>query len=432
MSDTTSAPTQSDAQRFVPGGPPAAEEPGVQDGDFGVGPDAGDLKTQLLTALESRWNADDPGATTLDDEPAPDGSQPDPASGPPASSPADTAATPAPAPQPDGEPTPTQGQPDDQGGAGGGGAASDGTAAGPPDASAPSAPAPTTPQDADQFDMGAYFNDYFGTPLTREQAANLAGMISGLQALSPQQRAELDRVLAGGQPGQYPATMGQAVQPQPPMHPQQQMPDAAQDPAVAILGPRPDNDEYAAAQWDMSARLARASHEQTEAIRADIARTTEVQQAQERERLNTQVTAAQSAWREQYKGVLSDAEFDGLTQRAYQSGTFPALHAQYHGDVDAAVRALYEQQFWADESFRSRAIANLSSGRVAGDPTQVDPASPVAQQQAAVDQGRQALASSVSGGGGSITPQSAGVPTDPDKRKAAMVAELQGAHDWQG
>lgn len=414
MTDTTSAPTQSDARpASVPGGPPAVEEPGMQDGDFGVGENAGDLRTQLLTALESRWNPDDPGATTLEDD-APTTDQPtDPPS-------ADTAATPAPAPQPDADAPLTQDATGGQDGAGGGRAAEDdagGAATSPP--SAPPAP------DTDKFDVGAYFNDYFGTPLTREQAAHLASMIGGLQALTPDQRAELDRVLAGGAPNQYPATTGVPVQQ--PVQPQPAPTDV--DPAVAVLGPRPD-DEYLAQQWDISARLARANHEQLSTLQQEIARNTQAEMQRQQQAQAVQIEAAQQRWRDEHAGVLSDAEFDALTARAVRSQTFNGLMSSHHGDVNAAVTALYEQQFWADPSLRERAIANLASGRQPGDHTQVNPNSPVAQEQAQVDAGRQQLASSVSGGGGSITPASSGVPTDPDKRKAAMAAEIAAQHDF--
>jgi hypothetical protein len=395
----------------------------VQDGEFGLG---GNLRDQLLTALESRWNADDPGATTL--EPTTDS--------PPS---ADTAATPAPAPQPSTDAGPPQDQSGEDG-AGGGRAAEDdgqGAAASPPPPDASSAPAPSDtppapPAADDAFDLGSYFNDYFGTPLNREQAQHLAGMISGLQNLTPDQRAELDRVLAQGRLGQYPATMG--VPAQPSMHPQQQMPDQQQmqqqqgvDPAVAILGPRPD-DEYLAQQWDITARATRAQHEQMTALQADIARTTEMEMQRQQAQVAERTTRAQQAWRESHP-ILSDAEFDALTDSAVRSGTFPALVNKHHGDIDAATAALYDQHFWADPALREKAIANLASGRQAGN-GQPDPNSLVAQQQAQTDAGRQALASSVAGGGGSVTPQSTSVPSDPDKRKAAMTAEIAAQHDF--
>lgn len=388
-----------------PGGHPPDQDEGVRTDDWGT---SGDLREQLTRALESRWNADDPGATTLDD--------PDPNDATTGS--ADTAATPDPAPDasPDNL---SQGQSDEEG-AGDGRAADDATGV----AAAPDAPATPSPA-PDDFDAGQYLNDYFGTNLTREQAEHVAGVIGGLQALSPDQRRMLDEALAGGQPYQYPATTGVPAQMQPTAPPA----PTAEDPAIAVLGPRPDNDEYAAQQWDITARGVRWNAEQTQALRADIDAQTRAEMQRQQAANQVRIDSAASSWRESYSD-LSDGEFQAISDRAVRSGTFPALVAAHHGDVDAATRALYEQTFWSDPNLRARAIANIASGRAAGDSGTVDAKSPVAQSQAEVDAGRQALASSVSGGGGSVPRASTGVPADPEQRKAAMIAELQAQGDF--
>lgn len=411
---TPEAPTR---PSLVPGG--QVDDPNeLRTDDFGLG---GDLRKQLVDALEKKWNPEDPGATTLDDE-TDDSS-------------ADTAATPAPAPETS-QPDASQGQAA-QDGAGGGRAADEGGGAAtqaPTDDTTP--PAPTTaPTAEEEFDLKAYVRDYFGTDLTREQSQRLFGMLSRLQSLSPEEQAYLDQVLSGGQQGQFPATLGQPAQPQQqvvaPPYPGQtgHQADASPDPAVAVLGPRPDADEYAAQQWDLTARAVRAQSEQLSAIEQNIAATTRAQQEQQYQQAVARIDSAQSAWREQYK-VLSDGEFDGLVARAAQTGTFPALIQAHHGDIEAATNALLEQQFWADKNLRERAIANIASGRQPGDATQLDPSSPVAQDAAAADAGRQALAGSVAGGGGSITPQTTAVPKDPEKKKQAMVQELASQHDF--
>lgn len=413
MSDTTATP-----QTIVPGG--QVDDPNVlRTDDFGLG---GNLRDQLVTALTERWNPDDPGATTLDE----DGS-------------ADTAATPAPAQQPDDSQDPPQGQPSQDGAGGGRAAEDDGTggAATPPpatdDTPPPGTQPPAQPTDQEVFDLNAYARDYFGTDLTRDQSQRLFSMLSRLQSLTPDEQAWIDGVLSGGQAGQYPGTMGQPasggsqqVQPTVGTAPQGQ---SADDPAVAVLGARPDNDEYAAQQWDLTARGIRWQAEQTAAIQADIARTTQFQMEQAQAQAAAKVDTAVQAWRTSYP-VMSDGEFDGLVQRAAQTGQLPALVAHHHGDVEAATRALLEQQFWADPTLRERAIANVASGRAPGDAATVDPASPVAQQQQVADQGRQALASSVAGGGGSVTPATQTVPKDPEQRKAAMAAEIAAQHDF--
>lgn len=397
--------------QFIPGGPLQDSPEGVQDGDFGLG---GDLSKQLVEALEKRWNPDDPGATTLEPDPDPDNPS------------ADTAATPVPAPEP------PAGTPAGEDG-GGGERAADAPGGAATPASDDTTPPVTPPagEGAEEFSPGSYFDEYFGTHLTREQAQQLAGMIGGLQSLSPEQRAELDRVLAGGQPGVYPATMGQQPgQQQVATQPQVQVAtDPASDPAVALLGPRPDNDEYLAAQWDMSARVARAQHQSNEALRADLERNTQMELQRQREAAATRITEAESSWRARYPAV-TDAEFDGLKDRAIRSGTFQALVNQYHGDVAQATDAIYEQHLWTDPNLRARAIANIASGRQPGDPTTPDPSSPVAQQQAETEQGRRALASSVAGGGGSITPQTTSVPADPDQKKATMIQEIASQHEF--
>lgn len=426
MSDTPSNVVTNDGRpNMVPGGH-ADEEPGLQTDDFGLG---GNMRDQLVAALEKRWNPDDPGATTLDDEPAPD--------------PADTAATPAPAPDTSTQPDPTQAEPSQEGD--GGGRAADpgeGAAASTPDPSAAPAPDPNA-----EFDAGQYLSDYFGTNLTRDQAQALAGMIGGLQALSPDQRAYLDRVLAGGEVGQYPATMGVPAQPggqptgQPIGQPQPGQPQMVgqvaptaptDDPATRILGARPDADAdpYAAQVWDMNAATVRASQQQIDAMRAEIAATTQAEQQRQLAATQARIDTTVDTWRAAHTD-LSDAEFDALKARAERSGTFPALVAAHHGDIDAATSALLEQTYWSDPALRDRAIANMKSGRAPGDHTAVDPNSEVARGQAQADAGRQALAASVAGGGGALTPSTGAVPTDPDQRKAAMVQEIAANHnDW--
>lgn len=395
--------TDSNGSTIVPGGQ-QDDATALRTDDFGLN---GDLQQQLVDALSAKWNPDDPGATELPDGPIVE----------PTQVPADTAATPVPAPDPSS--TTAIGDGD---GAGGGRAAASGEGAAtqaPADDATPPASNNATPA-AEEFRAGDYFDQYFGTPLDRAQAQELAGIIGGLQALSPQQRAALDATLAGRTPDAYPATMGQPVQQQ---APQQQLAD---DPAAQILGPRPD-DEYAAQQWDITARAVRYQAEQTAAIQQDIARQTQADQARQLAAAQAAIDTAERGWREQHT-TLSDAEWDSLRDRAVRSQTFPGLLAAHHNDYNAAVTALYEQQFWADPNLREKAIANVASGRAAGT-GQVDPNNAVAQQQATVDAGRQALASSVAGGGGSVTPQSSEVPRDPEKKKAAMIADLA-THDF--
>lgn len=409
---TDAATTSND---LVPGG--QHDDPNdLRTDDFGLG---GDLRKQLTDALTKVWDADDPGATPIPDDTAPPATP-----SPDDTGSADTAATPAPAPET--SPADAQGQQGEDG-AGGGRAADDGGGAATQTSPATTPPAPTNAGDAtgDDFDLGEFLNGYFGTPLNKEQAQYLAGAFANLQSLSPQQRAELDRVLAGGQPNAYPATMGQAVSHQTAPESLTTPPD---DPALAVLGNRPD-DDYLGAQWDMNAATIRANSQRLDQIQAEIERNTQAEMQRQAQAHAARIEEAKASWREQHKD-LADAEFDGLLKRAELSQTFPGLVAAHHGDITAATNALLEQHYWSDPALRERAIANIASGRQAGDATQVDPANGVAQQQAAVDAGRQQLASSVAGGGGSVTPATATPPTDPDKRKAAMAQEIAANHDF--
>lgn len=376
----------------VPGG--LTDSPGAEDlRTDGDGLD-GDLRTRLERALTERWNADDPGATTLDD-----------------TNDADTAATPDPA-SPSTSAAPDAAPVED--GAGVGGDAGEGAA--PVDPASSSDPGTPPPDD---FSLDEYATQYFGTRLSRDQARNLFATLNGLQNLTPQQREEVDRVLAGGQAGQYPATTGQPITPGQP--PQSYQPST---PATPGLPPRPD-DEYEAQIYDRYiAPLAQTQQQ----IQQQIAATTAAQLERERAEAAATIERASSEWRARNAG-LTDGEYDALVERISRSGVFPALINSL-GSVASATHAALDQFFWADESLRSRAIANLASGRSAGDSTP-DPTSPIAQQQQADDAQRQARAASVAGGGGSTTPRDTPpAPKDAAGRKAAMIQELAQQGDF--
>ncbi len=392
------------------------DDPGdLQLGDHGLN---GDLRAAMLSALEKNWQPDG----------APDGLPDD----------NNDAATAAGSPQPDPATTTTQAPtPGVEDGAGAGGeapGAGDG-AAPDPALGAPAAPAPTPAPD-DQFSLDAYARDYFGTSLTPDQARELFGIVGGLQSLTPEQRRILDQTLAGGQPGQYPATIGQPTQPQhqqqPPLQPQPPYQDPAQSPprAPAFLPPRPD-DEYEANIYDRYlAPLATQTEARLAAIQADIERTTQAQLARENAEMISHITRASDEWRSAHQD-LTDGEYDALVDRVTRSGVFAPL-VQAHGSPYVATQAALDQFFWADPNLRARAIANTASGRAEGDATQQDAGSPVAQQQASTEATRQARAASVAGGGGRSTPRGdqQPTPTDTAGRKSAMVNELASNHEW--
>lgn len=347
--------------------------PDMQEGDFGLD---GDIAATMASALEQVFKDD---ADTADGD-----TQPAPASSPSS-----------------GEDTGVEGD-----GAGAGGEAVGEGAA--PDPVAPAASAPT-----DEFSLDRYTEEYFGTKLSREQAADLFGVLGSLQRLTPEQRAQLDATLAGGMQNQYPATTGQPIA---------TPPAAPGSPPVPGLPPRPD-DEYEAAIYDrMIAPLATSTAEQIEALRAEQARITQESLARQEREYTAEINAAATSWREAHP-LLNDGEYDALIDTIQRSGTFPAL-VNAHGSPARATEAALEQFFWADPNLRNRAIANIASGRVEGDPTSPDPASPVAQQQAEIEKHRQARAASVAGGGGNTTSRTPPTPKSKDERKAAMIAEL--------
>jgi hypothetical protein len=416
MSDTSTpaAPAAPPVTKTPPAN--AAQQPGgthddpgdLQYGEFGLNGDMTDAIGKALT--DAGW---DPNFTPQSPD---DGVVDIPSEHNP---PADTAPG---ASQPD--PAPATPPGDGQGaGAGGDAPAGDGAASA-PDGAPPGAGDTSTPTPTEPFDANSYFQEWLGQPLSREDAQQLAATITDLNRLTPEQRANLDRVLAGEQPNAYPATTGQPVQqPQP-----QPQPQPADDPALAVLGPRPD-DEYLAQQWDLTARGVRAQADQLAAIQQDIARTTQAQQEIERAQAADRITTATNEWRDNYP-MLTDAEFDRLIDSSTRAGTFDRLVAAHNGDFNAATKAILEQHLWTDAAIRDKVIANIASGRVAGDATVQDPASPVAQQQAQIEQARRQRASSVAGGGGqapsrATNPGDGGnVPATPEGRKAALQAEI--------
>lgn len=354
------------------------DEPGgIRDDDFGLN---GDMATVLADALAERFPETNADTDT-----------PDPAS---------------------------PSAPHAEDGAGGGGAGEQDAA---PGSSAASAPAPS------DFSLDAYARDYFGTDLTREEAQALFGVLGGLQTATPEMRQYIDGVLTGRiapTPGGPPTTQVPG---------QQQLPVAPdptlQAPAQSTLPPRPD-DEYQAQIYDsLIVPLATQQQQlaqQQAALQAEIARNTEAQLAQQRAQDAERINTTANAWREQNK-LLSDGEFDAITQGIARSGVFPALIQAHHGNIEAAVTAAYEQAFWGDPTLRQKAIANIASGRQPLDPTTPDPTSQVAADQQQLDQGRRALASSVAGGGGQQPNRNPAPPATPEGRRGAMVAEIAAA-----
>jgi hypothetical protein len=379
------------------------DDPGasaLQEGDFGLD---GDLRATMLQALETHFQENDADEADGTDQPP--------------ATPSPDAATPAPG----------------EDGAGGGGDAGEGAA---PDDLAPAAPgaAPTvpgTPEDAMQFSLDAYAQEYFGTKLTPAQARELFSVLGGLQSLTPAQREQVDRIVAGGAPDQYPVTQGQPVAPitQPPA-----TPPSATSPTSPLgqpfsLPPRPD-DEYEAQLYDKYiAPLAAATTTQLSQIQAEIDRNTQAQLAREQQEIMAAVESSANAWRAEHP-VLTQGEFDALTDKVARSQVFPAM-VRTHGSPAEATRAVLDQFFWADPNLRSKALANVASGRAAGDPHTIDPDSPVAQQNAALEANRQARAASVAGGGGAATPRGAvPQPKDAAGRKQAMIQELAQQGDF--
>lgn len=388
MSDTTTPSTRPSVTHGM------VEDPAeLQTGDFGLD---GDLRATMLDALEKNWNADDPGATDI---PA----DTDPAATPP---------TPAPT-SPEGE------------GAGAGGDAAAGDGAAPDPAAAP--PAPTPPADGqDDFTLDAYAREYFGTQLTKEQARDLFGVLGGLQALTPEQRQQLDQVLAGGNPGQqYPVTTGTPVtQPTAPPSVPGSSPTSS-----PIIPPRPD-DEYEAQLYDRYiAPLAATIDGRVKSIEEQVALTTQQQLLQQQRANDSIIANASTSWRAQYPD-LTDGEYDALTDRIIRSGVFPAVVNAHGGDFSAATQAVLEQHFWADPNLRSKAIANLASGRAPGDATTQTPEAAASSASDAAH--RQARAASVSGGGGAVTPRGdqASTPNTADGRKKAMISEIAAEGDF--
>ena len=401
MSDTTT-----NSPNPIPGG--LMDDPGasaLQEGEFGLD---GDLRSTMLQALETHFqNTDD--TTDTNDAATADGIDQPPAT-----------------PSPDAAP-PASGED----GAGGGGDAGEGAAPADPASSPPSTPPPG--EDATQFSLDQYAEQYFGTRLNPAQARELFSVLGGLQSLTPAQRAQVDRIVAGGAPDQYPVTQAQPVQqtqapitqPGPPATPAQGIGTAG----PFALPPRPD-DEYEAQIYDKYiAPLANATTSQLANIQAEIDRNTQAQLAREQQEIMSAVEQTANAWRADHP-VLSDGEFDALTDKVARSQVFPAM-IRTHGNPADATRAVLDQFFWADPALRSKALANVASGRVAGDPNAVDPNSPIAQQNADLEKNRQARAASVAGGGGSATPRgTVPQPKDSAGRKAAMIQELAAQGDF--
>lgn len=387
-----------------PGGPAVDESPELTEDDFGLN---GDLADTIARGLEERWkNQQSLAPNSTDDTTSPDGtadgaSQPDPTTSAPAAT------------------EPPQGQAaDDAGGAGVGGDAPEGAA---PDG-APPGTAPAAGQD--DFSLDQYAADYFGTRLTAEQSRELFGIFGGLSALTPEKRAILDAMLAGGPvPSEF-VQGGQQQAPasiiQPPAQPQYTAPPTQNAPGYPS---RPgDDDPDGQHYYDQFIAPLAATQAQ---LQQQLQHTTQQQLAQQQQVAAAEIGRAADAWRTSHAD-LSDAEFARVEDNLIRAGILPNL-LNVHGSYTAATTAALEQMFWADPQLREKAIANISSGRLPGNGASTDPASSITQQQQEADRARAGLASSVSGGGGgNVTREpTIGVPKTKAERDVALRQELE-------
>lgn len=298
---------------------------------------------------------------------------------------------------------------------GAGGGAPEGAA--PVDGGTPPASPPVQQQPGeDDFSLDVYATEYFGTPLNREQARELFGILGGLQNLTPEKKAQIEQIVTGGGTG-LPQTSPA------PQGPSPSVPIQAPGqpvPGLPLIPQRP-TDDFPEEQRYYDQYLA-PLYAQQQQIAEQVAANTQAQLAREQEQIVSTISSATEAWRESHP-IVTAGEFDALIDQFAREGTLESL-ARSHGGWDKAVAAGLDRLFWADESLRTRALANTASGR---DPyTAVpDPSNPTQQQQSAADIERQVRAGSVAGGGGGQVPRTQPEsPKDPEAKRQAMTAEI--------
>jgi hypothetical protein len=215
--------------------------------------------------------------------------------------------------------------------------------------------------------------------LTSEQAEQALAVYDWASQLTPQHMQAINALLSGQyrlEPVDAPAA--QAAQPEP------QVEDDL------------DELEPAVAQRirDLEARL--------EAVTA-------TQDNGEQERITAALQHGAQQFAAEYK--LEPAEMERLEQAIVQYQSLTG-HIRYTGDYAAGMRSALEQAYWADPELRSRALNAQIVEQAAKD-------AETRQQTSA----KKRKAGSLSGSGGSV-PRTAPVPSTPQDKRAAMVAEI--------
>lgn len=259
--------------------------------------------------------------------------------------------------------------------------------------STPSAPAPV--------DLNTLTEQMFGRPLSQEEAYNLFAIGHDLSRLTPQQAAEVERIVYG----QAPLTPFQQGQGQPPGSVTQGQPAPAGVPAGTFTGPPPEAEEIDPYLQSQLAPI----QQQLSAIQQTVAQQQAIAQDAQLSRNKAIIDQATSAFMEARS--LTPEESHALQVAVAQSGTFAALTQRHNGDVAGAINEALDTAYWRDPVLREREVA----ARLAAERTAT---------QSSMEKQRKA-ASLAPGGTG--VPREDPPPTTREARMAAMAAEIANA-----
>lgn len=189
----------------------------------------------------------------------------------------------------------------------------------------------------DDLDLNELFTRHYGTKPTAESMVALLGFVDQVQRLTPEQQAALGAILQGEMPAAQPAN----PQPQPyttsPDFPNLEELDPS---ARAILEPIVKRQE----QLEAEIRA-----QQTAAAQQNL-------QAQQ-QAIVAGISAASSAFVQDYANILSPTDLVILETKVQQSGLFPQFMAQHNNDPAQAYRSLLETIAYSDPDLRKRLVA---------------------------------------------------------------------------
>lgn len=257
---------------------------------------------------------------------------------------------------------------------------------------------PFAPSPIESADLAAIWRDTYGSDPTPEAVVQNFQVAQQLAQLSPQQRAQLEQVLAGTyQPPPVAPVQAPVEQPPALAPPQIQLPDYVdEDTRKAFEQQQAYNQQLAAQVTEFSQWQTQQEQAQQEFIQERM--------AQQNAQMQQAAAEAKAEFSEAYP-TLTEGEVARILHTAGSNPAYQAIYQQTGGDVKATARALLDMALFTHSDIKDR----VERERIQA-----------AADVAVNDSRRKQRASAVSGGGKSAK----GAPVD--SKTAAVEAIASG------